>query len=65
MIKEDIKVIQEKLEELELHFQGLKILEKYDISLALSEVKNLANNENSADRLEKFFQKICNTPRMK
>jgi hypothetical protein len=65
IVDDNLKPLHDAIDDLELQYQGVKILDKYNISLSLQDLKDKAacKGDNDAE-IESFFKQICDTPRL-
>jgi len=63
ILNDSLKELHVAIDDLELHYQGLKILDKYEIPITLQELKAIAIDEEMNHRVLGFFQRICDTAR--
>lgn len=69
VVHDSLKPLHDAIDDLELHYQGVKILEKYNVPLSLQELKEKAaakdtDTNSVGGDIENFFKTICDSPRL-
>lgn len=64
VVHDSLQPLHDGIDDMELHYQGVKILNKYNIGISLQELKDIAmiSTDGSESQIENFFKKICDSP---
>lgn len=64
-INDNLKEQHDAIDELELHYQGAKILAKYNVPLSLDEIREITVDAEYEDKCMELFKKLCMAGRLR
>lgn len=64
-LNDSLKEQHDAIDELELHYQGAKVLKKYDVPMTLQEIKNITIDHDYEDKCMEIFRKLSLAGRLK
>lgn len=62
VVNDGLQALHDSIQDMELHYQGVKILDKYNIGISIQKLKEVALVADESDaEIELFFKNICDT----